>query len=137
VPNPNTFLDANVLISAVAGRDPHRSRALHVLENPARVFYYSPLLRLEVMLKPAFLQDEATLDIYRYFFKTATIFGDLNRIFEIGSKEALRYGIPVMDAMHLAAAHLTKSVFVTNERPDKPLYRTRLVEIAHFASLSE
>jgi hypothetical protein len=51
-------------------------------------------------------------------------------MFEIGEKDAMRHGIPVMDALHVSAANLSKcKVLVTSERPTKPLFRTKLVRV--------
>jgi len=45
-------------------------------------------------------------------------------------KEATRHGVSAVDALHLASAAAVKAdLFVTTERPPKPLHRSMLVNI--------
>jgi hypothetical protein len=67
-----------------------------------------PLLRLEATLQAKYHKSKIELDFYDEYFRAADCFGDLNRIFEIGSPEAEKHGIPVMDALHIAAANLSR-----------------------------
>lgn len=70
------------------------------------------------------------LAFYAEYFKHAECYGDLNEIFRIGAPDAKRHGIPAVDALHIAAAHLAKCVaFVTTEKQTKPLFRTNLVRV--------
>jgi hypothetical protein len=51
-------------------------------------------------------------------------------MFETGGREAVRHGIAVVDALHVAAAHLSRCVaLVTTEKPTKPMFRTGLVKV--------
>jgi hypothetical protein len=127
-----------VLIAAFKGEPTIRECALAILSEPNLEFYYSPLLKLEVTLQPThhgFAQELAFYDLY---FRNANIFGNLNHIFEIGRPEALKHGITVMDALHLAAAKLSKcQLFVTTEKPTKPLFRTTLVRVVSIATITQ
>jgi predicted nucleic acid-binding protein len=124
------FLDADVLIAAFRGVPELRNRALALLAQPDADFVFSPFLRLEVILKPTFHGNTIELDFYRAYLKAATCYGDLNRIFEIAEREALKHGIQVLDSLHLAAANLARcDAFITLEKPEKPLYRTSLVPV--------
>jgi len=108
-----------------------RERALAILENPDFDFWYSPLLKLELTLKPTHTRNNLELAFYAVYFKGASCFGALDRVFEIGSPDAMKHGIPVMDAMHVAAANLSRcEVLFTTEGPTKPLFRTKLVRVA-------
>lgn len=82
------------------------------------------------MLLPRYNQRPLEVKFYEEYFKSAQCFGDLNRIFEIGEKEAFKNGIKVLDAMHVATAHLTRcTALVTLERPTAPMYRSGLVKV--------
>ena len=138
MPALRTFLDSGVLIAAAVGRDALRRRALAVIENPDRYFYYSPFVPLEVLPKAVYNGRDDEAEFYRTFFEQATCFGDLDRIYEIAQIEAPRSGLAAMDALHVAAAHLAKcEQFVTTEKPQKPLFRTRLVEVVPLNRLQE
>jgi len=125
------FLDTGVLITAFRGKPKMRESALAVLENPDYEFWYSPLLRLELILQPAHEGRSLELEFFKEYFKVAGCYGDLNRMFEIGEPDAMKHGITVLDALHVAAAHLAKcELLVTSEGPTKPMFRTKLVKVA-------
>jgi len=133
-----TFLDSGVLIAAAVGRDRLRRRALRVIENPDRWFYYSPFVALEVLPKAVYHGNTDEAEFYRTYFREATCFGDLDRIYEIASVEAERSGMAAMDALHTAAAHLAKcEQLVATENPRKPLFRTKLVKVVGLRRLKE
>jgi predicted nucleic acid-binding protein len=129
------FLDAGVLIAAFKGEPKIREEAFSILFCPLLDFWYSPLLKLEVTLQAIHHKQVDELRFYDEYFGLANCFGDLNRIFEVGEPDAKRHGIPVMDAMHVAAANLAKCVaLVTTEKPTKPLFRTKLVRVVSIAA---
>jgi hypothetical protein len=120
-----------VLITAFRGKPQMRESALAILSEPDFQFWYSPLLRLEATLQPFHHNRKLEMEFYQEYFKNAECFGDLNRIFEIGSPDAMKHGIPVMDALHIAAANLSRcKILFTTESPTKPLFRTKLVKVA-------
>ncbi|MEX2263090.1 MAG: hypothetical protein WD696_14135 [Bryobacteraceae bacterium] len=89
------------------------------------------------MLQASHEKSQLEIEFYNTYFASATCFGNLDRIFEIGEREARKHGIPVMDAMHIAAANLSRcEVLVTGEKPTKPMYRTRLVTVVRFYDLN-
>jgi len=53
------------------------------------------------MLHPTHHRDKLEMDFHGAYFKHADCFGDLNRVFEIGERDAMKHGIPVMDASTL------------------------------------
>src|SRR5438132_205028 len=115
------FVDTNVLIAAFRGLPEIRKAALAILSEPDFEFWYSPLIQLEATLQPSHNNRKFEMEFYREYFSTASCFGDITRIFEIGSREALKHGIPVLDALHVAAANLSRCKFLfTTEAPTKP-----------------
>jgi hypothetical protein len=108
-----------------------RAPALAILSEQSFGFWYSPLLKLEATLLATDHKGRIELDFYEEYFRVAECYGDLNRIFEIGSPDALKHGIPVMDALHIAAANLARcEVLVTTEGPTRSTFRTSLVRVA-------
>jgi hypothetical protein len=76
------------------------------------------------------------LAFYNEYFRSATCYGNLDRTFEIGAQEAKLHGIPVIDALHLAAANLCRcGLFVTTEKPTKSLFKTKLVPVVSIAEI--
>lgn len=119
-----------MLISAASGERPFKERSLAVLADPGHVFVYNPFLQLEVLLKTKFHKRDLEGQFYESYFKSANCYGDLNRMFEIGGKEAYRHGIAVIDAMHIASANLMHcDILVTLEKTTKPMFRTKLVKV--------
>jgi hypothetical protein len=103
---------------------------LNVLSCPDFEFWYSPLLRLETMLQPTRENRALEVDFYSAYFSQANCYGDMNRIFEIGERDSPQHAIPVMDAMHVAAASLARcAALITTEKVTKPMFRTRLIRI--------
>jgi hypothetical protein len=112
-----------------------RERALAVLGAPHAEFWYSPILRLELILQPTYHQKTIELEFYATYFGGANCYGAVDRIFEVGQSEAMKYGIPVLDALHIAAAHLAKcKLLLTTESRSKPMFRTTLVKVVNIAA---
>lgn len=132
------FLDAGVLIAAFQGERQLRECALAILSQPLFEFWYNPLLRMEVTLQPAYQHRHVQLNFYNTYFQHASCFGDLNRMFEIGAQESVKHGIAVVDALHVATAHLAKcSALVTTEKPTKPMFRTSLVKVVSIIGMGK
>src|SRR5437764_4993789 len=119
------FLDTGVLITAFRGKPEMRQSALAILSDTDYEFWYSPLLRLELMLQPSRNKRALEIEFLQEYFTHAQCYGDLNKIFEISSPDAMRHGIPVLDALHIGAATAAKfKVLFTTEARTKPLFRT-------------
>ena len=132
------FLDAGVLIAAFQGERQLRECALAILSQPLFEFWYNPLLRMEVTLQPAYHRHRLELAFYDAYFGNASCYGDLDRMFEIGAKESVKHGIAVVDALHVATAHLAKcAALVTTEKPTKPMCRTTLVKVVSIVGMSK
>jgi predicted nucleic acid-binding protein len=127
-----SFLDTGVLIAAArsVGRD--KERALRLLEEPDRMFFTSPFIHLEVVPKAIFYKKRLERSFYEKYFKTAGWFRDLEKIAAVAEAEATKAGLAAMDALHLAAAHLSRAdEFITTEKPSKSIYRSSLVKVVY------
>ena len=112
-----------------------RNAAQAILLNPTFEFWYSPLLKMEMLLQPTLEGRKQELAFYGEYFSRANCYGDLDRTFEIGWKDALKHGIPVIDALHVAAASLSRCSFLfTSEGPTKPMFRTKLTRVISILS---
>lgn len=129
------FLDSGILIGAFNGEPEVRDGAIVVLSNPSLEFWYNPLLKLEVTLQPTFRRRRVELEFYEDYFRSANCFGDLDRMLEVGSEEAARHGIAVVDALHVASASLSHcAALITTEKSTKPIFRTKLVKVLGVSS---
>ncbi|MBI3679146.1 MAG: PIN domain-containing protein [Acidobacteria bacterium] len=127
-----TFLDSGVLLAAVRSLGRDRERALEILEHPDRRFLTSPFVHLELVPKAIFHKKGLEKAFYDEYFNAAEWFRDLDKIEAAAQIEASKSGLAAMDALHLAAANLSRAdEFVTTERPGKPIYRTSLIRIVH------
>jgi predicted nucleic acid-binding protein len=127
-----TFLDSGVLLAAIrsAGRD--RERALQILEDPDRIFLTSPFVHLELVPKAVFHKKRLEVRFYEEYFRVAEWCRELDRIEALAQREAARSGLAAMDALHVAAACLAEAdELITTERPEKPVFRTRLVKVSY------
>ena len=127
-----TFCDAGVLIAAARSVGPDRLRALQLLEEPERVFLTSPFIHLEVVPKTIFYKKRLEQSFYDRYFNNAVWFRQLDKIEAAAQTEAAKAGLSAMDALHVAAAHLSRAdEFVTTEKPDKAIHRSSLVKVVY------
>jgi predicted nucleic acid-binding protein len=130
-----TFCDSGVLIAAARSLDPDGERALKFLEEPDRVFLTSPFVHLEVVPKAIFFKKGLERSFYDRYFANAVWYGDVDKIEVAAQSEAAKSGLGAMDALHLAAAHLSRAdEFITTEKPNKAIYRSSLVEVVYLFS---
>jgi len=127
-----TFLDSGVLITAARSISRDRERALQILEDSDRIFLTSPFVHLELVPKAIFHKKHLEKAFYDEYFNAAEWFRDLDKIEAAARTEAAKSGLAAMDALHLAAAHLSGAdEFITTERPEKPIYRSSLLRIVY------
>jgi hypothetical protein len=127
-----TFFDSGVLIAAARSVGPDRERALRLLEGPNRVFLTSPFVYLEVVPKAIFFKKQMERSFYDRYFKNAVWFREVDKIEAAAQTEAAKAGLGAMDALHLAAAHLSRAdEFVTAEKPNKAIHRSSLVKVVY------
>jgi len=122
-PKLPTFVDASVLINAVAGQDAARKmRALSVLGDPDREFVATEFLKLEVLPIPTKYNRKKELAFYERYFKGVVTWVDPSSFTHPAFDLACQYGLGAMDALHLAAAISAGAEFVSAEKPTKPIY---------------
>jgi predicted nucleic acid-binding protein len=127
-----TFLDSGVLIAAARSLDPDGERALKFFEEPNRVFLTSPFVHLEVVPKAIFFRKQMERSFYDKYFQNAVWFREVDKIEVAAQTEAARAGLGAMDALHLAAAHLSRAdEFITTEKPNKAIHRSSLVKLVY------
>ena len=127
-----TFCDAGVLIAAArsVGRD--GERAVRILEQPNRSFLTSPFVYLEVVPKAIFYKKRLERSFYERYFRNATWYRDVARIEAVAQAEAAKAGLGAMDALHLAAARLSRAdEFITTEKPTKAIHRSTIVKVVY------
>ena len=108
---------------------------MSLLEDPSRVFLTSPFVRLEVEPKAIYYKKHLERSFYEKFFKTAVWYRELDKIEEGAQTEASRSGLAAIDALHLAAAHLSLAdEFITTGKPNKPIHRSSLVKVIYLFS---
>ena len=57
---------------------------------------------------------------------------DLQAVVQMALSEAEKYGFAAMDALHVGAAEISHAdQLITLERPGKPLYRVKHVEVVY------
>jgi predicted nucleic acid-binding protein len=119
-----TFLDAGILIAAVRGQEREASRALAILEDPARSFLTSDFLRLEVLPKAIYYQRPAEVALYQRYFAQAQSIPVSDALVAQAYTEACAFGLAALDALHLTFAKAGGAEeFITTENPTQPLYR--------------
>ena len=124
------FLDTNVLFLGARGLS---EKAGQLLMRADLHFVTSEYVRLEVLPKPVFFQYRAEIATYERFFARATLVPSTQELRDLAQKEAQRWGLGGMDALHIAAASLGGAAcFITGEKESKPLYRSTLLPVAHF-----
>jgi len=130
-----TFFDSGVLIAAARSVGPDREHALQLLEEPNRVFLTSPFVYLEVVPKAIFFKKQMERSFYDRYFANALWFREVDKIEAAAQTEAARSGLGAMDALHLAAAHLSGAdEFITTEKPNKAIHRSSLVKVIYLFS---
>jgi predicted nucleic acid-binding protein len=130
-----TFLDSGVLIAGARSVSPDRERALQLLEEPNRAFLTSPFVYLEVLPKAIYFKKRLERSFYDRYFQNAAWLREVDKIEAVAQMEAAKAGLGAMDALHLAAAHLSHAdEFITTEKPNKSIHRSTLVKVVYLFS---
>lgn len=130
-----TYLDSGVLLNAWRGRD--ATAAFSILGDPAREFYSSQLVRLELIPKASCYKQAEEAAFYETHFADVKGVEPLSRqLGEEAEKLACKHGLAAVDALHLAAA-LRQNVqeFITTEKPEKPLFRVKGISVKSLSTL--
>lgn len=130
-----TFVDSSVLIAAWRGNLNLRIKALTVLSDAQREFISSPFVRLEVRPKAIFHKNQTETAFYDAFFMSVTKWIDPSKKLMVAAESiAEMFGLNGMDALHIAAALLSKAdEFITAERPTSPFSRVQGLNIISVA----
>jgi predicted nucleic acid-binding protein len=129
-----SFPDSGVLIDAARGLPPFDRIAFDYFNNFDRIFLTSPFVRLETVPKAAYLHLGPELDFYDAFFSHPEVeyCRDWDGLEKIADTVARQSGLSAMDVLHVAAASLLGAdELITTERPQKPIYRNRLVDVIY------
>jgi predicted nucleic acid-binding protein len=126
-----TFIDAGVLISAARSQGEIAERALEVLEDEKREFASSIFLKLEVLPKAIYNQQNSEVKFYETFFDAVSYWAnDIDAIIEAAYQQSSQFGLGAMDALHIAAAvSVGATEFITNEKPEKSIHRTQSIRV--------
>jgi hypothetical protein len=126
-----TFIDAGVLIYAARSQGDIAERAFQIIEDENREFASSIFLKLEVLPKAIYNQQNSEVKFYETFFDEVSYWAtDLDSIIEAAYKESSQFGLGAMDALHIAAAvSVGATEFVTNEKSEKSIHRTQSIKI--------
>jgi len=120
-----TYIDANTLIVAFRGDHSAADAALGLLGEPERTFVSSAYLRLETLRKPLFYRREDEIAFMESYFSMVSLWVPTDdALVERALRLAAQFDLGAMDALHAAAALWAGAdLFVTMERPTKPLFR--------------
>jgi hypothetical protein len=126
-----TYIDSGVLIFAAKGTTAAAALALPFLGDPNREYVTSDYVRLEVLPKATFHKRTAEVAFYNLFFTTTTrSIPTSEALLEYALDEACKTGIHGLDAVHIACAVFAGAEeFITSEKTDKPIHRTKLVKM--------
>ncbi|MBC7973256.1 MAG: nucleic acid-binding protein [Verrucomicrobia bacterium] len=105
-------------VSQPGGEDEIAFRALEILDDPNREF-----VKLEVLPKPIHGKRQDEVDFYETFFKQVAYWAQpLDEVFDVGLQQAKRHGLSAVDALHVAAALITRADdLITTEKAAKPI----------------
>jgi len=131
LPRKRTFLDANVLINAFRGTGKTAAESIALLQDDTREFVTSDFLRLELLPKARYHQNQLEVEFYERFFQAATVITPSSEsLVASADAEAMTAGLGAVDALHVAAAKATGAEeLITAERPTSPLFRTKDLKI--------
>jgi predicted nucleic acid-binding protein len=126
-----TFIDSGVLIAAARGEGAIAQRALTILAGRNRVFASSAFLKLEVLPKAIYNNRISEARFYEEYFDAVSYWSeDIDQIVQKAYREVCVSGLGAMDALHVAAAVLVGAAeFITNEKPEKSIHRTKSIQV--------
>jgi predicted nucleic acid-binding protein len=133
-----TYLDSSVLIAIIEAEPDIADKALRYVDDPDREIISSEAVRLEVY--PRRLHDPEKSGqrqwLDKLFENAAQIVTDFSeRVWKRALDEATTYHMQPMDALHVAAAlEAEAEEFITAERPEKSLCRTKSIRVISLRS---
>jgi len=129
------YLDTGVLITAWRGLGSAGLIALEMLDDPDLVLVISDAVWLEIMPKPLHEKRRDEAEFYQAVFDRAERLPWSLEVLRLAQDLARQHGIAAMDAIHAGFA-ITHGVddLVTTERPEKPLFRIKQLQIRSLRS---
>ncbi|HAC62746.1 MAG TPA: nucleic acid-binding protein [Cyanothece sp. UBA12306] len=126
-----TYLDSGVLIAAARGTDIVSSKAILILDDDQRQFCCSCFVRLEILAKAKYHQQQNEVEFYQSFFSSCRFWADpLDPIVKLAEDLATKYGLNALDALQIASAiYLNADEFITTEKTTKPLHRVTKIKV--------
>ncbi|MGH9836587.1 MAG: type II toxin-antitoxin system VapC family toxin [Blastocatellia bacterium] len=126
-----TYLDANCLIAVADAEDQRAEKVFELLDEPQRVFVYSPFTTLETLPLAIHYQNKRRERFFRLYINLCARFSNnLPAIMSEAYRQAERYGIVGLDACHIAAAITgLADEFYTFEKPTRPMFRTKDMKV--------
>lgn len=99
------YVDSCLFIYWVEQAAPQAEAALRWLANNTDVaLHVSPLVRLEILVKPMRLNQTAIIDAYELLLSRQTWLSIDDAVFERALDLRIRFGLKTPDALHLATA---------------------------------
>ena len=120
-----TFLDTNVLISAMCGSGTLADRCFEVIDDPNREFVASDFLKLELLPKPIYNKQKECAEFYNeYICSASKMLGTSSATTANAFELASQYGLGPVDAIHFQTAiEADVAEFITIEKPTKPFFK--------------
>lgn len=96
-----------------------------------REFVSSQFVRLEVLPKAIYHQQQDKAEFYETFFDAVSDWAtDLDQVTQDAYQLACTYGLAAVDALHVASALLLKAdELITTEKSTKPMHRVMGIQI--------
>lgn len=131
-----TYLDSGVLIAAARGTDIASSRAILILDDDQRQFCSSCFVRLEILAKAKYQQQQDEVEFYQSFFASCNLWANaLDSIVELAEELATQYGLNALDALQISSAiSVNADEFITTEKTTKPLHRVTAIQVISIAN---
>jgi len=131
LPTTLTYVDSGVLIFAAQGTTAKAALALPFIGDPNREYVTSDYISLEILPKATFHKQTKEVAFYNLFFTTTSrSIPTSQALLDYALDEACKTGIHGLDAVHIACAVFAGAEeFITSEKPNKPIHRTKLVKM--------
>lgn len=118
-----TYLDSGVLITAFQGVQVNSIQANNILNDENREFVYSLFVKLEILPKAIYNQQQKEKDFYETFFSSVTHWAtDLEQITEDGYEIACTYGERCNRCTSCCRCLVAKSIRISYYRKDNQTY---------------
>ncbi|MBI4083107.1 MAG: PIN domain-containing protein [Candidatus Lambdaproteobacteria bacterium] len=135
-PRKRVFIDAGVLIAAARGTDDLARRAIGILDDPDVEYGSSIFVQLEVLPKAIYNGQTTEAEFYETYFQSVGAWAVPDeQLAKTALSEGTVCGLSAIDALHVASAVRIGAIeFVTSEKSDKPLHRTRTIAVRSIAA---